>query len=83
MQSIALLSSGQCRWQRCEMGVSTNNGMVNGLVYKVLMPLFVPGSSKIKVFESCFSDVVPTQNDHSRYVKHILGPIYVFFTLFG
>ena len=24
-----------------------------------------------------------TQNDHSRYVKHVLGRIYVFFTLFG
>ena len=24
-----------------------------------------------------------TQNDHPRYVKHVLGRIYVFFTLFG
>ena len=27
--------------------------------------------------------MVTTQNDHPRYVKHVLGRIYVFFTLFG
>ena len=47
------------------------------------MQFFNPDSSKIEVFEICFFDIVTTQNDHPRYVKHVLGRIYVFFTLFG
>ena len=47
------------------------------------MQLFTLGSSKIEVFETCFYDIVTTQNDHPRYVKHVLGRIYMFFTLFG
>ena len=58
-------------------------GPPKGLVHNLLMQLFTPGTSKIEVFESCFSDVVITQNDHPRYVKHLLGRIYVFVTLFG
>ena len=41
------------------------------------------GSSKIKVFENSFFDIVITLNDHPRYVKHVLGRISVFFALFG
>ena len=37
----------------------------------------------MEVFETCFFDLLTTQNDHPRYVKHVLGSIYVFFTLFG
>ena len=40
------------------------------------------GSSKIEVFEICFNDIVATQNDHPRYVKHVLGRIYIYFTIF-
>ena len=69
--------------QRCEMTVSTNNGLVNGEVHNLLMQFFNLDSSKIEVFETCFFDIVTTQNDHPRYVKHVLGRIYVFFTLFG
>ena len=47
------------------------------------MQFFTPGSSKIEVFESCFFDIVTTQNDHPRYVKHVLGRTYMFFTQFG
>ena len=47
------------------------------------MQFFTLGSSKIEVFETCFFDIVTTSNDHPRYVKHDLGRIYVFFTLFG
>ena len=47
------------------------------------MQLFTMASSKIEVFESCFYDIVATQNDHPRYVKHVSDRIYVFFTLFG
>ena len=65
------------------MTVSTNNGLVNGEVHNLLMQSFTPGSSKIEVFETCFFDIVTTQNDHPSYAKHVLGRIYVFFTLFG
>ena len=47
------------------------------------MQLVTLGSSKIEVFETCFFDIVTTQNDISSYLKHVLGRIYVFFTLFG
>ena len=54
-----------------------------GEVHNLLMQFFTPGSSKIEVFETCFFDIVTTQNDISSYAKHVLGRIYVFFTLFG
>ena len=47
------------------------------------MQFFTPDSSKMEVFETYFFDIVTTQNDHPRYVKHVLGRIYVFFALFG
>ena len=50
--------------------------------HNLLMQFLPLGSSKIEVFETCFFDIVTTQNDHPRYVKHVLGRIYVFFTLF-
>ena len=65
------------------MAISTNNGLVNGPVHNLLMQLFTQGSSKIEVFELFFFDIVTTQNDHPRYVKHVLGRVYMFFTLFG
>ena len=37
------------------------------------MQLFTVGSSKIEVFETCFYDIVTTQYDLPRYVKHVLG----------
>ena len=83
MQSVALLMAVHNPCQRREMTVSTNNGLVNGEVHNLLMQFFTPGSSKIEVFETCFFDIVTTQNDHPSYAKHVLGRIYVFFTLFG
>ena len=52
-------------------------------MHNLLMQFFTPGSSKIEVFETYFFDTMPTQNDHPSYGKHVLGRIYVFFTLFG
>ena len=63
------------------MTVSTNNGLVNGPVYN--LQFFTLGSSKIEVFETCFYDILITQNDHPSYVKHVLGRIYMIFTIFG
>ena len=83
MQSLALLRAVHTPCQRREMTVSTNNGLVNGPVHNLLVQFFTAGSPKIEVFETCFFDIVTTQNDHPRYVKHVLGRIYVFFTLFG
>ena len=83
MQSLALPGAVHNPCQRREMTVSTNNGLVNGPVHNLLMQFFTPGSSKIEVFETCFFDIVTTQNDISSYAKHVLGRIYVFFTLFG
>ena len=54
-----------------------------GWVHNVLVQFFTLGSSKFEVFETCFYDIVTTQYDHPSYVKHVLGRIYMFFTLFG
>ena len=52
------------------------------MVHNLLMQFFTAGSSKIEVFETCFFDIVITQNDHPSYVKHILACIYIVFPLF-
>ena len=81
LQSLALLRAVHNPCQRREMTVSTNNGLVNGPGHN--LHFFTLDSSKIEVFKTCFYDIVTTQYDHPRYVKHVLGRIYVFFTLLG
>ena len=39
--------------------------------------------SKFQCFNTYIFDVVATKNDHPKYVKHVLGNIYVFSILFG
>ena len=46
------------------------------------MQFFTMGSSNIEVFQTCFYDIMTTQYDHPRYVKHVLAHIYVVYTLF-
>ena len=58
-------------------------GSPKGRVHNLLMQFVTPDSSKMEVFETYFFDIVTTQNDHPSYAKHVLGRIYVFFTLFG
>ena len=58
-------------------------GPPKGLGHNLLMQFFTVGSSKTEVFETCFYAIVTTQYDHPRYVKHVLGRIYMIFTLFG
>ena len=41
------------------------------------------GSSKMEISETDFFDTLAIQNDQISYVKHVLAPLYVFFTLFG
>ena len=43
------------------------------------MRFFTLGSSKIEVFEIYFFDIVIAQNDHPRYVQHVLGRIFLVF----
>ena len=45
---------------------------------------FLPSTGqKWKIFAKHFFDVVTTYNDEICYVKHVLDPLCVFFTLFG
>ena len=69
--------------QRREMTVSTNNGLVNGEVHNLLMQFFTQAAQKSKFSKLVFFDIVTTQNDDPSHAKHVLGCIYVFFTLFG
>ena len=62
---------------------AAGGGSPKGLVHNLLMHFFTPDSSKMEVFETYFFDIVTTQYGHPRYVKHVLGCIYMFFTLFG
>ena len=39
-------------------------------------------AQKRQFFEFSF-DILPIHNDEMSYVKHVLDPLYVFFTLFG
>ena len=61
------------------IGRTGGGGSPKGWVHNLLMQFFTLGSSKIEVFETYFSATVVTQNDHPRYVKHVLGRIYVGF----
>ena len=58
-------------------------GVPRGLGYNLLMQFFSLGSSKMEISETDFSDILTIQNDRISYVKHVLAPLYVFFTLFG
>ena len=40
-------------------------------------------SSKMEISETDFFDTLTIQNDQISCVKHVLAPLYVFFTLFG
>ena len=66
------------------LGISSGvgGGAPKGWVHNVLMQFFSLDSSKIKVFETYFFDIVTTQYDHPGDIKHVLGRIYVVFSLF-
>ena len=57
-------------------------GVSQGMGTQPPSQFFTLGTSKNEVFETSFFDIVLTQNDHLRDVKHVLGHIYVFPTLF-
>ena len=60
MQYLAMLRAVHNPSQRRKMGLSTNNGLVNGLVHNLLMQFFPLDSSKIEVSETYFFDSVIT-----------------------
>ena len=62
---------------------SGGGGGSKGLVHNLLVQFFTLVTSKIEVSDTYFIDIVTTHNDHPRYVKHVLGRIYVFFTFWG
>ena len=47
------------------------------------MQLSSPISLKMDISEPDFFDIVTIQNDQTSYVKHVLAPFHVFFTVFG
>ena len=40
-------------------------------------------NSTMEISETDFFDILTIQNDQMSYIKHVLAPLYVFFTLFG
>ena len=54
-------------------GGGGGGGARKGLVHNLLLQFFTPDISKIKVFETCFFDIVITKDDHPKCVKHHLG----------
>ena len=62
--------------------LGARGGCPKGLVHNLLLQFFTLGSSKIEVFKTDFFNTVIFCNDHPRYVKHVLGRIYVLVILF-
>ena len=56
MQSLALLRAVHNPCQKRKMALSTNNGLVNGLVHNLLMQFFTLDSSKIEVISQRLLD---------------------------
>ena len=58
-------------------------GLPRGVGHNLLMQFSSLGSSKMEIFKTNFFDILTIQKDQISYVKHVLAPFYVFFTLFG
>ena len=58
-------------------------GLPRGLGHNLLMQFSSLGSSKMEISETDFFDTLTIQNDQISNVKHVLAPLYLFFTLFG
>ena len=54
-----------------------------GLGHNPLMQFSTLSGSKMEIFNTDFFDVLTIHNHQIFYVKHILDPLYVLFTLFG
>ena len=58
-------------------------GTKGSRAHNLLMQFSGLGNSKIEISETDFFDTLTIQNDQISYVKHVLDPVHVFFTLFG
>ena len=58
-------------------------GLPRGVGHNLLMQFSRLGSSKMELFETDFFDTLTIQNHQISYAKHVLAPLYAFFTLFG
>ena len=58
-------------------------GLPRGLGHNLLMQFSRLSSSKMEISETDFFHTLTIQNDQISYVKHVLAPFYLFFTLFG
>ena len=54
-----------------------------GQGHNLLMQFSTLGSSKMEISETDFFDTLTIQSDQISYVKPVLAPLYVFFTLLG
>ena len=52
-------------------------------VCKNCLSSFPPSTGQQWKILQIFFDIVTTRNDEICYVKHVLAPVYMFFTLFG
>ena len=55
---------------------------VKGLWHNLLMRFSALGFSKMKISKTIFFCILTIHNDKTSYVKHVLDPLYVLFTLF-
>ena len=58
-------------------------GLPRGLGHNLLMQFSSLGVSKMETSKTDFFDILTIQNDKISYIKHVLAPFYVFFTVFG
>ena len=63
--------------------VGGGGGTKGSRAHNLLMQFSGLGSSKMEISETDFFDTLTIQNDQISYVKHVLDPLCVFFTLFG
>ena len=65
------------------LGVAGEGGTKGSGAHNLLVQFSGLGSSKMEISETDFFDTLTIQNDQISYVKHVLDPLHVFFTLFG
>ena len=65
------------------LGVGGGGGAPKGSRAQPAYAVFPPQQLKNGISEPNFVDTLTIQNDQISHVKHVLAPLYVFFTLFG
>ena len=62
------------------LGIRSGGGVFQGIGTRPAYAGFHPRQLKNQRFRNLFFDIVTTQYDHPRYVKHVLGRVYMIFT---